>query len=324
MTHHRTLGLAVAAAVMLAAPAQAQRQVNTRHDAAATGTVAIQMDGGSLRVIGWRRGEVQVTGTVSGRDDTVELDGGGRSVDVRVGGRRGRGGSANLEVRVPAGSRVEVTAGSAPITVSGVTGAVETTSRSGSVNIQGNLRTVEVVAHSGPVTVEGRADRVEVTAMSGPVRVGADVRQRVEIQAMSGPVDVLGTVGDVEVNALSGNVRVADATGRVEVEGVSGNIAVNGARLRGGVNTVSGNILVSGSLAGAMSLETHGGNVELRLPSGAGAEVEVSTFNGSFRSDFGGARESRESRHERRVSIGRGGPAVSITTFSGDVKLSRR
>lgn len=319
MTHHRTLGLALAAAVMLAAPAQAQRQVNARHDASSTGRVEIQMNTGSLRVVGWSRGQVQVTGTVSGRDE-VQLDGSGRTVEVRV----GRRGTANLEVRVPVGSSVEVTVGSAPITVSGVTGAVEATSRSGNVTIQGSPRSVEVMAYSGAVTLEGRTDRAMVTSMSGPVRVTGDVRQRVEVEAMSGPVDLLGTVGEVEVNALSGNVRVANATGRVEVEAVSGNISVNGSRLRGNVTSVSGNIVVAGSLAGPLSMESHGGNVELRLPSGAEAEVAVSTFNGGFRSDFGSGRESRESRNERRVSIGRGGPAVSITTFSGDVKLTRR
>ena len=321
---HRTYGLAVAAALLLAGPAQAQRQVNASHDAASNGMVEIHMNSGSVRVVGWSRNQVQVTGTVSGRDQ-VHLDGGGRTVEVRVGsGRGGRGSAATLEVRVPTGSSVEVMAGAAPVTVSGVTGLVETTSQSGPVTIQGNPRSVEVVAHSGPVTVEGRTDRVEITAMSGPVRVTADVRQRVEVEAMSGPVELLGTVGEVEVNALSGNVRIANATGRVEVEAVSGNVIINGTRLRGNVNGVSGNITVSGTLGGPVTLETHSGNVELRLPGGAAAEVEVATFNGGFRSDFSGAREDRESRHERRVSIGRGGPAVSITTFSGDVKLSRR
>ena len=321
MTHHRTLGLALAAALLLAGPANAQRQVNQRHDASPTGRVEIQVGAGTVRVTGWGRGEVQVTGTVSGRD-AVELERSGRTLEVRVDPAGRRAGPATLEVRVPAGSTVSVTSGGA-VTVSGVTGVVEAESRNGPVTVQGSPSSVEATAQSGPVTVEGRADRVEVTAMSGPVRIAADVRQRVDITAMSGPVDVLGAVGEVEISAISGDVRVTNATGRVEVEGVSGNLTVTGTRLRGNVNTVSGNILVSGSLAGPLSMETHGGNVEWRVPSGTSAEVEVSTFNGGFRSDFGPG-ESGGSRHERRVSIGRGGPAVSISTFSGDVKLSRR
>lgn len=313
--------MAVAAALLLAGPAHAQRQVNARHDASPTGTVEIEVPNGMVRVTGWSRGEVQVTGTVSGRDE-VRLEGAGRTVEVRVAASGRRPGPAHLEVRVPAGSRVEVTAGSGSIHVNGVTGMVETISHSGPVTVQGNPREVEVVAQSGPVTVEGRTDRVDLTVASGPVRVTADVRQRAVVQAMSGTVELLGTVGEAEVSALSGNVRISNVTGRVEVEGVSGNITVTGSRLRGDVTTVSGNILVSGSLAGALGIETHGGNVELRLPSGGSAEVEASTFNGGFRSDFGNG--SREGRHKWRVSIGRSGPAVSITTFSGDVKLSRQ
>jgi DUF4097 and DUF4098 domain-containing protein YvlB len=321
MTHHRTLGL-LAAALLLAGPAQAQRQVNARQDASPTGTVEIQIANGSLRVTGWSRSEVQVTGNVSGRDE-VRLERGGGTVEVRVGNGGRRSSDAHLEVRVPAGSTVEVTVNSAPITINGVTGQVEAISNSGPVTVQGSPRAVEVVAHSGPVTVEGRTDRVDLTVASGPVRVTADVRLRAEIQAMSGTVELLGTVGEAEVNALSGNVRIANVTGRTEVQGVSGNISVNGNRLRGNVSTVSGNVLVSGSVAGAMSMESHGGNVEWRVPSGTNADVEVETFNGSIESPFGNGSRQQQ-RNQRRFTIGRGGPAVSITTFSGDVKLTRR
>lgn len=324
MTHHiRTLGLAGAAALLLAAPAHAQRQVNERHDASATGTVEIQMNSGSVRVTGWSRNEVQVTGTLSRSGDRVEMDGGGRAVEVRVASRNGgRGAAAALEVRVPAGSTLVVGAGSAPITVGGITGSVEATSASGPVTVQSSARRVEVVAQSGPVTVDGQTDVLDVTAMSGPVRVNANVRQRAVIEALSGPVDLLGTVGEVQVNAVSGPVRVTNATGRVEIEAVSGNVTVNGTRLRGNVQSVSGNLVVGGTLGGALALESHGGNVELRLPQGASAEVEVHTFSGSLRSDFGNGSGSRG--RERHVTIGRNGPAVTVTTFSGDVKLLRR
>jgi DUF4097 and DUF4098 domain-containing protein YvlB len=323
MTHIRTLGLAGAAALLLATPAHAQRQVNERHDASATGTVEIHVHSGSVRVTGWNRNEVQVTGNLTRDSDRLEVDGGGRTLEVRVASRNGgRGAAASLEVRVPAGSRLEVSAGSAPITVNGVTGSVEAMGGSGPVTIQGNTRRVEVMAQSGPVTIDGQMDMLDVTAMSGPVRVNANVRQRATIEALSGPVDLLGTMGEVEVNAMSGNVRVTNATGSVQIEAVSGNVALGGSRLRGTVESVSGGIVVTGSVGGALSLETHGGDVELRLPSGASAEVEMETFNGRLHSDFGGSGEG--SRRERHVTIGRGGPAVSISTFSGNVKLLRR
>jgi DUF4097 and DUF4098 domain-containing protein YvlB len=323
MTHIRTLWLAGAAALLLATPAHAQRQVNLREDASASGTVEIEMNSGSVRIAGWSRNEVQVTGSLSRPDDRVEVERGGRTVEVRVTNRRGsRGGPANLEIRVPAGSTLSVTAGSAPITVSGMTGSVEAVSQSGPVTVTANARRVEVVAQSGPVTIEGQVETLDVTAMSGPVRVSANVRQIATIEALSGPVDVLGSVGEARINAVSGNVRVANASGgRVEIEAVSGNVALTGTRLRGSVQSVSGNVVVGGSVGGALTLESHGGNVEFRVPSGTNAQVQVETFSGSLRSDFG---DGGSRGRERRVTIGRGGPTVTITTFSGDVKLLRR
>src|SRR5688500_11630176 len=108
MTHIRIASLAAAAAaLLLAGEAGAQRQVDARHSAAANGSVEIEINNGSVRVVGWRRNEVQVTGSLSREGDRLALDGAGRMTEVRIEGRRGQPGSATLEVRVPAGSSVE-------------------------------------------------------------------------------------------------------------------------------------------------------------------------------------------------------------------------
>lgn len=322
MTHIRTLSLAAAAAaLLLAGEAGAQRQVNARRDAAGTGTVEIAINNGSLRVVGWGRNEVQVTGSLSRENDRVVLEGSGRTTEVRVEGSRGRAGTATLEVRVPAGSSVTVATGAAPILVAGVNGAVETVSQGGATTIQGNPRTVEATTQAGGITVDAQTDRVTLTSMAGAVRVAGTVRQRAEINAMAGAVEVTGSVGEAEISALNGAVRVANVTGgRIEITSVSGTVNVTGTRLRGNVESVSGRVVVSGSLGGALNVESHAGSVELRLPGNTGAEVQVTSWSGELDSDWRLRREGRE----WHGTIGRGGPNVSITTFSGAVKLTRR
>jgi DUF4097 and DUF4098 domain-containing protein YvlB len=322
MSPNRTLCLAaVAAALLVGGEAQAQRQVNARHDAAANGTVEIQMNSGSVRVVGWQRREVQVTGTTR-EGDRVVLEGAGRAVEVRVQGGRGRGGPANLEVRVPAGSSVEVITGPAPITISGVTGAVEAVTQGGQTTISGSPRTIDVASHAGGVTIDAQTDQLNVSAMAGAVRVGGTVRQRAEISSMAGAVEITGSVGEAEISSLGGNVRVANVTGgRVEINAVSGDVQVSGTRLRGNLSSVSGNITATGSLGGALSLESHSGNVELLMPASTGATVDVTSWSGDLDSDW---RLNREGRHEWNGNIGRGGHNLSITTFSGNVKLTRR
>lgn len=323
MSPNTTLRIAAAAALLLAGEVQAQRQVNASRDAASNGTVEIQMNAGSLRVTGWARNEVQVTGRLDRESDRVVLEGSGRSIEVRVEStRHGRGGPANLEIRVPAGASVEVVTGSAPVSVSGVNGAVEAVSQGGNTTVSGSPRSVNVAAAGGGVSVNVQTEDLSISAMAGPVHVAGNVRGRAEISAMAGSVDVVGTVGEAEISALSGNVRVANVSGgRVQISAVSGGVTVNGSRLRGTVSSVSGNIVASGSLGGGLTLESHSGNVELRLPANTAADVDVTSYSGELATDW---RLSRESRHEWHGTLGNGGHSLSITTFSGNVKLSRR
>jgi DUF4097 and DUF4098 domain-containing protein YvlB len=314
---------AAMAAMLAGGAAEAQQRVDARHPASASSTVEIHV-AGSLRVIGWNRNEVHVTGTMARPNDRIVIEGSGRSVTVRTRADRGRALPANLEIRVPGGASVEVTGGQGPVHVAGVAGSVEIVNQGGPVTVAGASRRVEITSAGGPVTVEGQTGSLEITSMGGAVRVSASVRERTEINSLGGPVDVTGAVNDIEVNSMGGGVRITSTSGRVEVTSVANNIEVRGSRLRGSIQSVSGNVLVisTAPLAGALSMDSHSGSVELRLPARAGATVNVTTFSGRFETDIA-VETRRESRRERQVVVPGGGPTVSINTFSGSVKLGR-
>ena len=315
------MGAAAAAALAMAVPAAAQRQISERHPTGATGTVEITLQSGTLRVIGWGRNEVQVTGHVERAGDRVHIEGGRGTVEVQVLSGRGRAGQAHLEVRVPAGKSVEVQTSSGPLYVSGVTGDVEGRNRGGPITIEGSPRDVELMSQGGPIIVNATTRSLAVHSTGGPVNVAGAVRGSLEIDAMSGPVTISAPAGSMEVNALSGGVRATNVSGPVEITSVSGPVFLSGRRLSGQVESVSGDVVVEGNLSSGFTVESHSGNVELRLPAGTAADVDVVTYSGGFRSDFGTGRRDGNERHLR---LGRGGPEVRITTFSGDVKLTRR
>src|SRR3954468_20337939 len=106
----------IAAAMLLAAgagAAQAQQRVSETRSTSATGTVEIHVADGQVRVVGWDRNEVQVTGTLANSNDRLELDSEEGTVVVRVGrdyanGSRHSESGAELEIRVPARNDVEV------------------------------------------------------------------------------------------------------------------------------------------------------------------------------------------------------------------------
>lgn len=327
-----------AAALLVGAGASgaAAQTINQSVSTGATGTVEVHAVSGQVRVTGWGRNQVQVTGNLSGGGERVEVEEEGGSVVVRVTYPRGRhwsGGHNNnrgtqLDVRVPARKSVEINVVSANIAVEGVDGSVEAHSVSGGIRVANSrARTVSAHTRSGTVDVTADADRVEAASVSGTVTVAGTVRDRVEANSVSGIVRVTATAGAVEAGSVSGGVEVASMRGRAEVHSVSGDVRVTGRNLSGSFQTVSGEITISGDLArgGNLELTTHSGDVVLMLPGGTSAEVDFTTFSGGIEADYPGARVERQSRREARVLIGGGGGTrVRAQTFSGDVRLERR
>ena len=144
------------------------------------------------------------------------------------------------------------------------------------------------------------------------VRVPAGVR--LAARTVSGNVEARRLRGPVDARSVSGDVRVATA-GPVQASSVSGDVFAELGRM-------GGRDLEFRSVSGSVTLE---------VPAGIDAEFEARTLSGSIESDFPvelGRREGR-GRYNVRVGqqaharLGRGGPALHVTTVSGDVTLRR-
>ena len=84
--------------------------VDQKRQAAADARVEIEAPSGTLKIVGWDREEVQVTGTYGRGVDGVTLTGSLRRLRIEVQTDRGPHGLADLEVHVPAGAHVEAEA----------------------------------------------------------------------------------------------------------------------------------------------------------------------------------------------------------------------
>ena len=295
-TRTRTaFALTLAGFLLLALAAGAQTEVERRVPAAPGGTVVIENVSGSVVVTGWDNREVEVTGTL-GRDVeelTVESEGNTVEITVEVGRGSGRRqSSAQLEVRVPRGSHVEVETVSADVTVSGVDGELA-------------LETV-----SGAIRVDGAPREVAAESVSGNVEIEAD--------------------GAVSVETVSGNIDIRGARGTLEAESVSGNVTVAAEDLeRAEIASVSGRIDLEISLAGraTLEIESHSGGVELALPASTSARFEVETWSGRIDNQLGppARKVGRYTPgYELKFSVGGGDARITIESFSGDVVLRAR
>jgi DUF4097 and DUF4098 domain-containing protein YvlB len=270
-------------------------RVDARRAADPDGVVEIDGAGGAIRIIGWDKPEVHVTGTLGDGAEGLSLDGTSRRIRIDV-ETEGNPHSvvSNLEIRVPAGSRIEVDAMSADITVLDVTGTVTADTVAGSIGVTGSAR--------------------EVT-----------------LESVNGSVDVACACARAHVESVNGSITVKGARGEVEASTVNGSLDVTGGSFeRARLETVNGRITFDGELQKRATLEVEsvGGSVELRLPATTAADFTINTFSGSIRNGLGGQQPRNTSRFtsekELVFTAGAGGATVTIQTLSGDVIVSKR
>jgi len=296
---------AFATAPCLALPLGAQGSSTTRASVdrrfAAAPDASIRLFGAfsSLRVIGWDRDSVEITGSVP---KGWRFDGGVASSpgslprsakffvdapsDIYPTG-------AALEIRVPARARVWAKSGSADITVSGVTGGLD-------LNIVG-----------GSVTVSDAPRELNIESMDGNVKV-LNGAAWLRVKTASGEIDVRGGSEDAGLSTVSGTVRVAD--GRYE---------------RGKLETVTGDIIYVGDVGqrASVDLTTHSGRIELRLLPKPNVELDAMTVTGAIENAVTSNRPvpGREGRGmELGFSSGGGSTRIVARSFKGNIVVRQR
>jgi DUF4097 and DUF4098 domain-containing protein YvlB len=287
-----------AALLLLSAtrPAVAQQRVEERRPAAAAGLVEIENPAGSLRVIGWSRPEVAVTGTLGMGAERLSITGEQSRISVEVETRGNpHGVQSAIEVHVPEGSRLEIESFAGSIVVTDVKGTVRAENVNGDIAVSGSAREVDVQTVNGSLEV------------SGPAR-------RVHAESVNGSVTVKGASGEVEASTVNGALLVSGGTfSHGHLETVNGRLRFEGDLARGAV-------LDADSVSGA---------IELVLPTAVAADFTVSTFSGSVDNEMGPALD-RDSGHEHvgekelSFSTGAGGATVTVHTLSGGIAIRKR
>jgi DUF4097 and DUF4098 domain-containing protein YvlB len=276
------------------AAAGPQQSVEERRAAARDGLVEIENPAGSVRVLGWERAEVSVTGTLGPGAQRLVLNSEDKRtrIEVEVQGNPNNVHS-DLEVRVPAGSGVSVESFAAHIRISGVSGAVRAESVNGSIAVSEGAREVQAETVNGSVEVTARA-------------------RRVRAESVNGQVTVLRANGEIDASTVNGSLTVRDVTFQ-----------------RGRLETMAGSIHFEGELAPKawLEVESVSGSVELVLSPQAGASFKVSTFTGAIRNELSGAQPQKADHapmKELAFTNGNGSARVTVNTLSGTVALRRR
>ncbi len=296
------LGAALFLIGILATSATAQQRVDETKAAPRDGLVKIENLSGTVKVIGWNRAEVSVKGTLGEGTERLDFEVRGNETVIEVilpdaetrrrqNIKRIEG--SDLEIHVPAASRLDVETVSADITVSEVTGNLDLESISGDVDVGGQ-----------------------------PARVRA--------KCISGDITIAASQGPIRANTISGRITIREATGSFDVGTISGEVKVRGRAIEdGNFESLSGNMWFAGDLTANASLvmENHSGSIELELPADISADFDVTTFIGDIKNGFGQRAERRGRYGPGKVLsfvTGSGTASVRLKTFSGNVEIIKK
>jgi len=273
------------------------RSVNQIQPLNADGEVRIDNLAGSVKVVAWDKDQVQVTGTIGGMVQKLDISGDAKSLDIRVVlphnvEDEGCDACADLQIQVPKGAHLEVSTVSADVEANGLTGQV-------------HIGTV-----SGRIVLNSSASRIEAKTVSGDVQVVGS-----------------GKGASLDANSVSGTVHLSDVDGNVITENVSGDIKVMSRHITGlKMSSTSGNLTFEGTplKGGDYNLNNVSGDVVLAVGSSPDARFDVSSFSGDIDNSFG-PKPTRVSKYspgmELHFSNGSGGASVSARTLSGDIHL---
>ncbi|MHA5049233.1 DUF4097 family beta strand repeat-containing protein [Streptomyces sp. SD15] len=183
-----------------------------------------------------------------------------------------------------------------------------------------------------------RSAVVSLTVPAGtPVEVGV-VGAAAVVSGVEGRVEVKGVTGDTTLVRISGPVRVDTVSGSLEAQAVTGNLRFNsisgdltvveasGSSVR--ADSVSGSMIVDLNPTGTptdVHLSNMSGEIALRLPHPADAEVEANTASGTVSSAFEDLRVSGQWGAKKITGrLGAGNGKLKAMTVSGSIALLRR
>jgi hypothetical protein len=164
---------------------------------------------------------------------------------------------------------------------------------------------VEAAAHSGDVVVRGGTGPVAARSGGGAIDVVVDGGE-IEAASTSGRIRIAGG-GDVNVRSSNGDVELTDVSGDARVRTTRGGVVAS---------------LALGHPDRTLDIGTGTGSVSVALPPDLRATLSVAAGEGTVRLAYPPG--PSDSRRDRRVLIGGGGRAASITTGRGNITVTTR
>ncbi|MGA5465070.1 DUF4097 family beta strand repeat-containing protein [Mycobacterium sp. NPDC050041] len=192
-------------------------------------------------------------------------------------------GAVDVDIALPSRSRLQASTASADVYADGLLGDCRFSSASGRVALD---------------VVEGN---LKADTASGDVAV----------RSVAGPVSISTASGDAVVELLHGELNFQAASGGLTVGELHGNARAQ---------TASGPTTVTTAVTGSLRARTGSGDVEIGLPHGTAARLDVSTASGTVRNTLQPSDGPSDGDRTLEVHARTGSGDILVRRFDGAVR----
>ena len=250
-------------------------------------------------------------GTYSISDLRVRDDGtfghgtGGRRVSISS--RSGAEAAADLVVRLPSGTTLDLKVGAGSVSADGTKSDMSLDVIAANVTLRGTRGNVVVETASGGIEATDSEGDLDIDTGSGSVELTRVRAPSLRIDTGSGSVHCENVTSDeIDIDTGSGSVDLGTTTARsVRVDVGSGSVEVALSRD-----------------AKDVYVDTGSGSVTLRVPESIGADVDFETGSGDIDSDLP-ITIQRQERGSLKGRIGDGTARITVSTGSGGIRIRR-
>jgi DUF4097 and DUF4098 domain-containing protein YvlB len=203
----------------------------------------------------------------------VELEGGNLLVKTPKNWKRwspfSDGGSIEVSIELPAGSQLIVNSGIASVRATGTLGDTRLTTGGGDVHLE-RTGTLRARSGFGELEIERVAGNADVSTGSGAAHIGT----------IDGSAIIKNSNGDSWVGLACKDLRINNANGNITVDVADGTVVAK---------TANGDVRLGAVTRGTIVAETGRGGLEIGIPGGTAAYLDLHTNFGRVDSELEGS-----------------------------------
>lgn len=166
---------------------------------------------------------------------------------------------------------------------------------------------------------------LSVSSVSGSLKAG-DLEGQTHVSSISGSVNIANVGGKLQVTSVSGSLNVGNVGAETRLTSISGNVRLGQVNDSLDVTSVSGTLsatLVSLSPQG-IQIKSVSGSIDIAFKSEVNADFNATNISGEVYLDVPNViRDSEEKSPNVRARIGAGGTPITISSVSGNIRLTR-